>query len=226
MTDTPQTPTAVDTALVAQQIEVFNTLLKDANPDLRQDILQRAENSLGTAYAAAEQRGDKNTMDSILAAWDNMNALAAAADTAFAAADGATAMAGSLAADNARLLTEHETLLKAIDEMDWDHPAVANLIETVEEGVAENIYTGWYDSDAEGFYEDVHANVTSAMGMTDDEASTFINAIKDGQWGVTVDDCNMMVAYFLRLKVQLEAQANQSPATSFEEMAARRDGDM
>lgn len=146
MTDRPTTNE--DLQMTLESIE--ESLAKAVDPAA---LVDGVSAHLGTLYTSAETAQDNDAMLAIEQTWNNVQSLARSAATNREAYLTAKDIAGTFQTQRDEALNELKELSHAVDHMDTDHPAVADLVESVQEAISETEMLWWDDTLSDSVYE-------------------------------------------------------------------------
>lgn len=147
-------------------------------PDKAQGLIEQAGNLLGELYNAAEARGDQNAMMAISGVWDRSQGLVQHLVQQHQVIAGADVAIEELKKQREAIAYELRDLLVAIEEVDTDHPKLADFAEAIEEWSGEMMWESYYDSAADSIYTEFMATLAPICREIDPRA----NVAKRVEW--------------------------------------------
>lgn len=138
-----------------------------------QPLMMETEQYLGTVYEQADQRDDEDTKALVAASWERQQTIAEQGRRANATAHVAAALAVKMNQKAQQALSELKELTDAVEEMDTDHPLVADLIDAVSENEGEYFATWGREMMLDGMIEDA----IYSGGMDANTACTMLNIL-------------------------------------------------
>jgi hypothetical protein len=171
MTETIE-PTPIGSTTTITLAEVENRLADLATGQIG---LEDIANTLNQMWAAAEARGDQETMQALPVLWQKAESLVQYADQSAAAAVAAVEIAREVSQQRDQIHDTYIKLHKAVVDSDLDHPLVGDLVEATEERVYEYVYwSGEYDDYSLEVAEDnVVAELRQSAKVHDESATRF-----------------------------------------------------
>ncbi len=147
-----------------------------------EQMLAQIEAPLGALYNQAEAAGDQAALQNIMAVWEVSQKLAAQIPPFVAALEGGVATIDELKQQRDRIAGELNNLVKAIDEVDTDHPQLADLVEIIAEDVWEASEEQIYDAARMVMYDEVYdsfyAEIVETFGISYQAAISLVAALR------------------------------------------------
>jgi hypothetical protein len=173
--DTPPAGSEIDLYRQARQA------VEDA-PAKAQGLIEQAGSILEEMYNSAEARGDKHALIAINAVWERSQGIVQHVIQQAQALAGADVAIDDLKKQRESLAYELEDLIKAIDEVDTDHPKLEEFAAVVEEWASETLWESSYDSAADNIHSDIYQSLAPLVREIDPQA----NGYKRTEWLIEI----------------------------------------
>lgn len=168
-------------------------------PDKAQGLIEQAGNLLGELYNAAEARGDQNAMMAISGVWDRSQGLVQHLVQQHQVIAGADVAIEELKKQREAIAYELRDLLVAIEEVDTDHPKLAEFAEAIEEWSSESMWGMAEDAVFDTLYSEIYDGVRKLMKDVDPQANVYkrtdwLLGMLRGEHHMTDEQRNLLVA--------------------------------
>lgn len=145
--------------------------------------LSDVEQNLGYIHQQADARGDEDTKQAVANTWALTNEMAVRVTQFDATRLASVAMMKKMAEYHAKIAGEYDELEEAINDVDYDHPVVARLVDEVEQYTAESIYeteSMWMNEEAmeiayDHLFTEMHEALRDLTGATSDDWQDILN---------------------------------------------------